>query len=70
MLLGSRIGTCYNTREEIIHAVGWSLLDIFGSGHCDGVHRLQQIWQKVVHMGVIILKECVFTSGNKVISEL
>jgi hypothetical protein len=44
-------GTCYNTREEIIRAVGQSLLDINRSGRADGVRRYPQIWQKVVHMG-------------------
>jgi hypothetical protein len=37
-------GTCYNTREEIIRAVGQSLLDINRSGRADGVRRLPQIW--------------------------
>jgi hypothetical protein len=53
-------GTRYNTREEIIHAVGRSLLDI-ESGRADGVQCLPQIWQKVVHMGgggATILEEC------------
>jgi hypothetical protein len=64
-------GTHYNIREEIILAVGQSLLDINRSGRAEGVWYLPQIWQKVVHTGgPIILKECVFTSGNKVISEL
>jgi hypothetical protein len=36
----------------------------------DGVRRLPQISQKMVCMGVITLQKCVFTSGNKVISEL
>jgi hypothetical protein len=44
-------GTRYNTREEIIRAVGRSLLDINRSGRADGVRRLPQVWQKVVHMG-------------------
>ncbi|PNF20120.1 hypothetical protein B7P43_G04750, partial [Cryptotermes secundus] len=44
-------GTRYNTREEIICAVGRSLLNIDRSGRTDGVRRLPQIWQKVVHMG-------------------
>jgi hypothetical protein len=44
-------GTRYNTREEIIRAVGRSLLDINTSGRADGVRRLPQIWQNVVHMG-------------------
>jgi hypothetical protein len=44
-------GTRYNTREEIIRAVGRPLLDINRSGRADGVRRLPQIWQKVVHMG-------------------
>jgi hypothetical protein len=43
--------TRYNTREEIVRAVGRSLLDINRSGHADGVRRLPQIRQKVVHMG-------------------
>jgi hypothetical protein len=30
-------GTCYNMREEIICAVGWSLLNINSSGCTDGV---------------------------------
>jgi hypothetical protein len=30
-------GTCHNAREEIIRAVGRSLLDINGSGCPDGV---------------------------------
>jgi hypothetical protein len=47
-----------NTREAIIRAVGRSLLDINRSGRANGVRRLPQIWQKVVHMGEIILKEC------------
>jgi hypothetical protein len=42
-------GTRYNTREEIIRAVGRSLQDINGNGRVDGVQRLPQIWQKVVH---------------------
>ncbi|PNF29374.1 hypothetical protein B7P43_G07838, partial [Cryptotermes secundus] len=43
-------GLRYNTREEIILAVGWSLLDINRCGRANGVQHLQ-IWQKVVHMG-------------------
>jgi hypothetical protein len=48
------------------------VLDINRSGCADGVQRFPQIWQKVVHMGggAIILNECVFTLGDKVISEL
>jgi hypothetical protein len=42
--------TYYNTREEIIRAIGRSLLDINRSGRADGI-RLPQIWQNVVHMG-------------------
>jgi hypothetical protein len=44
-------GTRYNTR-------GRSLLDINRRGYADGVRLLPQIWQNVVHMGPIILKEC------------
>jgi hypothetical protein len=36
----------YNTREEIIRAVGRSLLDINKSGRADGARPLPQIWQK------------------------
>jgi transposase len=43
-------GTRYNTREEFIRVVRRSLLDINRSGRADGVRRLPQIWQKVVHM--------------------
>jgi hypothetical protein len=39
------------TAPIIIGAVGRSLLDINRSGRADGVRRLPQIWQKVVHMG-------------------
>jgi hypothetical protein len=58
-------GTRYNKRK-IIHAVGLSLLDIDRRGRADGVQCLTQIWQKMVHMGAIILKgcKCVFTVGN------
>jgi hypothetical protein len=35
----------------LLHAVGRSLLYINRSGLADGVRRLPQIWQKVVHMG-------------------
>jgi hypothetical protein len=56
-------------REETVRAVGWSLLDINKSGHTNGVHRLPQIWQKVVHMGAIILEECL-PQVIKVISEI
>jgi hypothetical protein len=39
-------GTRYSTREEIIGAVGWSLLDINRRGRTDGLRRFPQIWQK------------------------
>ena len=44
-------GKRYNTRDAIIRAVGRSLLDINRSGRAEGVRRLPQIWQKVVHVG-------------------
>jgi hypothetical protein len=44
-------GTRYSTGEEIIRAVGWSLLNINRSGRADGIRRRPQIWQEVVHMG-------------------
>jgi hypothetical protein len=43
-------GTHYNTRAKIICAVGHLLLDIYRSGRANGVLRLPQIWQVVVHM--------------------
>jgi hypothetical protein len=43
-------GTRYSTKEETIVAIGRSLLDINRSGQADGVRRLTQIWQKVLHM--------------------
>jgi hypothetical protein len=63
-------GTRNSPGEEIVHAVGQSQLGIIRSGRVDGIQCLPQMWQKVVHMGAIILKECVFISGNKVFSEL
>jgi hypothetical protein len=42
--------THYNTKEEIIHTAGRSLLDINRSGRTDGIQHLPQIWQKAVHV--------------------
>jgi hypothetical protein len=44
-------GTHYSTTEEVICAGGRSLLNINKHGRADGVRRLPQIWQKVVHLG-------------------
>jgi hypothetical protein len=63
-------GTRYNTREEIIRVVERSLLDINRSGRAvvyDAFHKFGRRWYT---WGANILKECVFTSGNKVIAEL
>jgi hypothetical protein len=51
-------GTRYSTRRKIIGAVGWSMLGINRIGRADGIRRLPQIWQKVVHMG-----ECDYIEG-------
>jgi hypothetical protein len=39
-------GTRYNTREEIIRAVGRSLLDIKRSGRADGVRCLHKFGRR------------------------
>jgi hypothetical protein len=49
-------GTLYNTRKELIGAVGRSLLDINKSGRADSLRRLLQIWQKAVDMEDVYIK--------------
>ena len=42
-------GTQYNTRDELIHALGWSIQNINKDGLTDGVQRIPIIWQKVIN---------------------
>ena len=44
-------GTRYNTRDELIRAIGRSIRNINKDGHADGVRRLPNIWQKVINKG-------------------
>ncbi|KAJ4445986.1 hypothetical protein ANN_12672 [Periplaneta americana] len=39
-------GTRYNTRDELIRAIGRSIRNINKDGRADGVRRLPNIWQK------------------------
>ena len=39
----------YNTRDELIRAIGQSIQNINKDGHADGVRRLINIWQKVIN---------------------
>ncbi|KAJ4450301.1 hypothetical protein ANN_01721 [Periplaneta americana] len=41
-------GTRYNTRDELIRALGRSIRNINKDGRADGVRRLPNIWQKNV----------------------
>ena len=41
--------TRYNTRDELIHAIGWSIRNINKDGRADGVRCLPNIWQKVIN---------------------
>ena len=49
-------GTQYNTRDEFIHAIGWSIWNHEKYGCTDGVQFLPNIWKKVINMGTIIFK--------------
>ena len=42
-------GTWYNTRDELIHAIGRSIWNINKDGWANGVRRLPNIWQKVIN---------------------
>ncbi|KAJ4442473.1 hypothetical protein ANN_04059 [Periplaneta americana] len=42
-------GTRYNTRGELIRAIGRSIRNISKDGRADGVRRLPNIWQKVIN---------------------
>ena len=44
-------GTRYNTRDELIRAIGRSIQNINKDGHADGVRRLPNIWQKAINKG-------------------
>ena len=44
-------GTRYNTRYEIIHAIGWSIRNINKDELIDGAQRPPNIWQKVINKG-------------------
>ena len=37
-------GTRYNTRDELIHAIGWLICNINKDGLADGVWHLSNIW--------------------------
>ena len=39
-------GSRYNTRAELIHALGRSIRNIKKGGHADGVENLPNIWEK------------------------
>ncbi|KAJ4435957.1 hypothetical protein ANN_18580 [Periplaneta americana] len=41
-------GTRYNTRDELIRALGRSIRNINKDGRADGVRRLPNIWQKYI----------------------
>ena len=45
-------GTRYNTRDELIHAIEWSMRNINKDGRADGVRCLLNIWQKVINKGI------------------
>ena len=48
-------GTQYNTRDELIHTIGWSIWNINKDGSSDGVTSLPNIWQKVRNTEYIVL---------------
>ena len=48
-------GTRYNTRDELIRAIGRAIRNINKNGRADGVQRLPNIWQNVINKGGIIL---------------
>ena len=64
-------GTRYNTRDELIRAIGRSIQNINKDGRADGVRRLPNIWLKVISKMVTILKvhKCC-TPVNKAMSEI
>ena len=64
-------GTWYNTRDELIRAIGPSIRNINKDGCADGVRRLPNVWQKVINKGATILKvhKCCIPV-NKAMSEI
>ena len=44
-------GTRYNTRDELIHAIGLSIRNINKDRRADSVRRLPNIWQKLINKG-------------------
>ena len=49
-------GTWYNTRDELIRAIGCSIRNINKDGRADDVRRLLKIWKKVINKGGTILR--------------
>ena len=45
-------GTRYNTRDELIRAVGRSIGNIIKNGRTDRVRRFKKNWQKVINKRV------------------
>ena len=41
----------YNTRDELINAIGRSVRNMNKDGRADGVRRLPNIWQNVINKG-------------------
>ena len=60
-----------NTRDELIRAMVWSILNINKDGRAGGARRLPNIWQKMINKGETILKvyKCC-TPVNKAMSEV
>ena len=44
-------GTRINTRDQLMRAIGRSILNINKYERADGVRRLQNIWQNVISKG-------------------
>ncbi|KAJ4445128.1 hypothetical protein ANN_06929 [Periplaneta americana] len=59
-----RRGTRYNTRDELISAIGQSIRNIKKDGRLDGVRCLPNIWQK--NMGLGNKKDVEFAIANRV----
>ena len=63
--------TQYNTRDELIRAIGRSIRNINKYGRADGVESLLNIWEKVINEGddYIEVHKCC-TTVNKAMSEM
>ena len=48
--------TRYNTKDELIRAIGWSIRNIKKDGRSDSVRRLPNLWQKMIKKVATILK--------------